>query len=100
MTPKQSVTIDFSEIHSIEARCPCGGVLVIPLPKLALDSRVKCPGCGKYLWDSGVDKKFELVQSIFSILSNWQSLDCKEVRLTFSLTEAGPGDIMPSVSGK
>jgi hypothetical protein len=87
MTPTQSVTIGFAEIRAIEARCPCGGVLVIPLPKLEVDKRIKCPGCPKYLWDGEVDDKVHVIQDLFRSLTAWQALGSKEVALTFSIVD-------------
>jgi len=81
------MTVDFSEIKAIEVRCPCGGILVIPVPKLDLDTRAKCPGCGKYLWDADIDGARARINEVFKAVSNWQAFDSKSVCMTFSLID-------------
>jgi hypothetical protein len=90
MTPKQVVTIDFSEITKIEITChKCGASLVFPVPTETGGKfpplNYRCPGCDAGLWGDMHDAKYGRVYNLVTALGQWAALKGQGFSLSFSL---------------
>lgn len=90
MTPRQLITVEFSEIKKVEITCKkCGAALVFPIPtekdQQYLLQNYSCPGCGTRLWGDGHDDLYSRLLSLILALGQWQYLTGQGYSLSFSL---------------
>lgn len=88
MTPKQLITIDFSEIDRVEITClNCGAALVFPVPREKGQdfppASYVCVACHQVLWDK--DELYNRVYSLVRDLAHWRAIEGKKFNLSFSL---------------
>jgi hypothetical protein len=83
MTRNHSVTINVSEIKTLEIRCTeCAGFVAYPLG-YTVPNFLNCPGCGKTLLDNK-----EVGSAIFKLhaaLTGWNRIADKPLRATFTV---------------
>jgi uncharacterized protein with PIN domain len=91
MTPRQVLTVDFSEINKIEITClKCGAALVLPVPHANTTAFVPpihytCPGCNEVLWSGENDQRLIRILGLLRSLGFWKELKNPGFNLSFSL---------------
>jgi uncharacterized protein with PIN domain len=90
MTPKQVITINFSEINKVEITClKCGAALIFPVPQekgqYYPPQSYVCPGCHAAFWNDVNDERYTRVYSLISALTHWQASKSQAFDLSFSL---------------
>jgi DNA-directed RNA polymerase subunit RPC12/RpoP len=90
MTPKQMITVNFSEISKVEIACQkCGAGAIFPVPQEAGQKyppqSYSCLGCGALLWDGPYDERHKGIHEMVRSLAHWQALKNQGFSLSFSL---------------
>ncbi len=89
MTPKNIMTIGFSEIKEVQITCACKTSFMLPVPvDFKLVSHVQhCLGCGAELWSGQNDQRLLHVFTLTEAINGWRKLATKNFDLTFVLDQ-------------
>jgi hypothetical protein len=97
MTPKNILSVNFTEISALEVRCSeCTGTIVfpLPLPRQYLQKHVDCPSCVRRLWEDANDQVYLSVSEFARALGNLKIHPLRTVVLGFTLIDRPiPGTI-------
>jgi len=71
MTPKTVLSVDLTEIGSLEIRCHCSAVTSLPVAGGEPSNVFTCPSCGVQLWGEKDNPAYNLVRDLMLALGEW-----------------------------
>jgi len=88
MTKNRSITVDATEIRTLEVRCTeCSGMMAFPLAR-SLPTDARCPGCGHPFWETTNDGSIgTAIFKIHAALGTWGRIALKPLSLTFTVND-------------